>query len=324
MSERTLDSLRGFYVFAHVAETQSFSRAAERLGITKSAVSKHVAQLEEQLGVQLIVRSTRRLALTEAGERVYASSAQMAGEAQAAQEAANQHSSKIAGTLRITAPAALARIYLMPLIRDFAALHPDVSIELMVSDAFVDLVAERVDVALRIGGRTDNSLITRRVSPVELLLVASPEYLRTHKAPRQPSDLLDHEWLVHAPTVNSVSRVKLSNGKRTETIEGRGRIYCQDGPTNIAGAIAGLGILAVPDFEVAHEVHSGALVQVLSGWRMEAMALHLVFPPRKHVLARVRAFADFIVERFTDPPWSCRQIKKQLEGKKAQRLELPT
>jgi DNA-binding transcriptional LysR family regulator len=311
-----LDTLRGLYVFAHVAETQSFSRAAERLSITKSAVSKHVAQLEEQLGVQLIVRSTRKLALTEAGERVYASSAQMAGEAQAAHEAAHQHSSKIAGTLRITAPAALARIYLMPLIHDFVALYPDVSLELVVGDAFVDLVAERIDVALRIGGRTDASLITRRVSPVELLLVASPDYLAKHGAPKQPADLVKHTWLVHAPTVNSVTKVKLTNGKRTESVEGRGRVYCNDGPTNIAGALAGLGILAVPDFEVAHEVHGGSLVRLLPGWRMSDAALHLVFPPRKHVLARVRAFSDFIVERFTDPPWSCAQIKRQLEKKK--------
>jgi DNA-binding transcriptional LysR family regulator len=312
-----LDTLRGLYVFAHVAETQSFSRAAERLHITKSAVSKHVAQLEQQLGVQLIVRSTRKLALTEAGDRVYASSAQMAGEAQAAHEAAHQHSSKIAGTLRITAPAALARIYLMPLIHDFVARYPDISIELVVGDAFVDLVAERIDVALRIGGRTDASLITRRVSPVELLLVASPEYLAKHGAPKQPADLVKHTWLVHAPTVNSVTKVKLTNGKRTESVEGRGRVYCNDGPTNIAGALAGLGILAVPDFEVAHEVHAGLLVRLLPGWRMSDVALHLVFPPRKHVLARVRAFSDFIVERFTDPPWSCAQMKKQLEKKRS-------
>lgn len=310
-----LDTLRGLYVFAHVAETQSFSRAAERLSITKSAVSKHVAQLEQQLGVQLIVRSTRKLVLTEAGERVYLSSAQMAGEAQAAQEAAHEHSSKVAGTLRITAPAALARIYLMPLIRDFVARHPNIAIELVVGDAFVDLVAERIDVALRIGGRTDASLITRRVSPVELLLVASPEYLAKHGTPKQPSDLAAREWLVHAPTVNSVTRVKLTKGKRTESVEGRGRVYCNDGPTNISGALAGLGVLVVPDFEVAHEVHSGALVRLLPGWRMTDVALHLVFPPRKHVLARVRAFADFVVERFADPPWSCTQIRRQLEKK---------
>jgi DNA-binding transcriptional LysR family regulator len=307
-----LDTLRGLYVFAHVAETLSFSRAAERLSITKSAVSKHVAQLEEQLGVQLLVRTTRKLVLTEAGERVYASSAQMAGEAQAAQEAAHQSSSRVAGTLRITAPSALARIYLMPLIRDFCVLHPDIAIELVVGDAFVDLIAERVDVALRIGGRADASLVSRRVSPVELLLVASPAYLAAHKEPRTPADLKEHEWLVHAPLVNSVTRVKMTRGKRTERVEGRGRIYCNDGPTNIAGALAGLGILVVPDFEVAHEVHAGSLVRLLPGWRMQEAALHLVFPPRKHVLARVRAFSDFIIERFADPPWSCANIKRAM------------
>lgn len=305
-----LDALRGLYVFAHVAEALSFSRAAERLGVTKSAVSKHVAQLEEQLGVQLIVRTTRKLVLTEAGERVYASSAQMAGEAQAAQEAAHAHSSRIAGTLRVTAPSALARIYLMPLVRDFLALHPEIAIELVVGDAFVDLVAERIDVALRIGGRRDASLISRRVSNVELLLVAAPSYLERHGAPRTPSELAAHAWVVHAPSSTTVARVRFRRGRRIATIEPRGRVYCNDGPTNIAGCLAGMGILAVPDFEVAREVRSGELVRIMPAWRLDDASLHLVFPPRRHVLARVRAFADFIAARWADPPWSCASMAR--------------
>jgi len=315
MAEAMLDTLRGFYVFAHVAETLSFSRASERLGITKSAVSKHVAQLESQLGVQLIVRTTRKLVLTEAGERVYASSAQMAGEAQAAQEAAHQHSTRIAGTLRLTAPSALARIYLMPVVRDFLALHPQVSIEMVVGDSFVDLAAERIDVALRIGGRSDASLVSRRVALIELLLVASPAYLAAHREPKKPSELSEHEWLVHSSSSTTPQRVRFRSGKETMTVEARGRVYCNDGPTNIAGCLAGLGILAVPDFEVAHEVHAGSLVRIMPKWRFDDVALHLVFPPRKHVLARVRAFADFVVARFADPPWSCANIRSTLAKK---------
>lgn len=305
-----LDSLRGLFVFAHVAETLSFSRAGERLGITKSAVSKHIAQLEEQLAVQLIVRTTRKLVLTEAGERVYAASAQMAGEAQAAQEAAHAHSSRIAGVLRLTAPSALARNYLMPLVRDFTQLHPDVTIEMVVGDSFVDLVAERVDVALRIGGRSDATLVTRRVARVELLVVGSPEYLARHRAPRSPSELAEHPFVVHSSSSTHVPKARFRKGKQSATIETRGRVFCNDGPTNIAGCVAGMGLLIVPDFEVANEVHSGTLVRVLPQWQLEEAALHLVFPPRKHVLARVRAFADFLVERYQDPPWSCSSIAR--------------
>jgi DNA-binding transcriptional LysR family regulator len=102
----------------------------------------------------------------------------------------------------------------------------------------------------------------------------------------------------------------MRKGKETATIEPRGRVYCMDGPTNIAGALAGLGLLFVPDFEVGHEVHAGSLVRLMPGWQLQETALHLVFPPRKHVLARVRAFADFVVARWTEPPWSCSAARK--------------
>lgn len=308
MQTTGLDSLRGLYAFAQVAQTLSFSRAAERLGITKSAVSKHVAQLEAQLGVQLIVRTTRRLVLTEAGERVHASAARMASEVESAQDAALEHSSKIAGALRVTAPAALGRNYLMPLVQEFLELHPEITIELLIGDSHVDLMAERVDVALRVGGRGDSSLISRRISRVEVFVVAAPSYLEKHPAPRTPQELARHEWIVHAPQ-GEPSKITLRRGKRSATVRMHGRVRCNDGPSNLAGCIAGVGVLGVPDFEVAGDIRSGTLVRLLPGWKIDDFALCLVFPPRKHVLARVRAFADFVAERFRDPPWSCTKMR---------------
>jgi DNA-binding transcriptional LysR family regulator len=304
MQKPGLDSLRGLYVFAHVAQTLSFSRAAEQLNITKSAVSKHVAQLEAQLGVQLIVRTTRRLVLTEAGQRVQASTERMASDVEAAQDAALAHSSRIAGSLRIAAPSALGRNYLMPVVRDFMLLHPEVAIELLIGDSFVDLMAERVDLALRVGGRSEPSLITRRIARVELLVVAAPSYLEKHPAPRTPEQLAQHEWIVHGQAMHP-GKVTFRRGKRSVTVQMRGRVACNDGPSNLAGCIDGIGVLAVPDFEVAGDIRSGSLVPLLPNWRIDDFAMHLVFPPRRHVLARVRAFADFIAERFADPPWSC-------------------
>jgi DNA-binding transcriptional LysR family regulator len=303
-----LDSLRGLYVFAHVAQTLSFSRAADQLGVTKSAVSKHVAQLEAQLGVQLIVRTTRRLVLTEAGERVQASTERMASDVEAAQDAALADSSRIAGALRITAPAALGRNYLMPVVHEFTQLHPDVTFELLIGDAYVDLMAERVDMALRVGSRGDSSMISRRVARVELFVVAAPSYLEEHGSPRTPQDLAQHTWVMHGLASDQFSKVTLRRGKRSVTVQFQGRVACNDGPTNLAGCIAGLGVLGVPDFEVASDIRSGALVRLLPGWRIDDAALHLVFPPRRHVLARVRAFADFIAERFRDPPWAFTKV----------------
>jgi DNA-binding transcriptional LysR family regulator len=300
-----LDTLRGLLVFAHVAETLSFSRAAERLGVTKSAVSKHVAQLEHAFAVQLIVRTTRKLVLTEAGERVYASCARIAGDLEAAREAAAEQSSVIAGALRVTAPSELGRNYLVPVVDEFMRRHPQVTFDLMFGDAFVDLVAERVDIALRVGGRAEASLVSRRVSSVEFFVVASPNYLEVHGTPRAPAELSSHDWLVHTPS-GAVPRVTLRKGARKTQITLRGRFSCNDGPANLEAARLGMGLVVVPDFVVARDVHDGRLVRVLPSWKIDAAALHLVFPPRRHVLGRVRAFADFVVERFRDPPWRCR------------------
>jgi DNA-binding transcriptional LysR family regulator len=299
-----LEELRGLVVFAHVAETRSFSRAAERLNVTKSAVSKQIAQLEVELGVQLLVRTTRKLVLTEVGERVYASCARIAGEVEAARDAAQTHSTVVAGQLRVTAPAALGRNFLMPLVKDFLAQHPGVSIELVLGDSFVDLVDDRIDVALRVGGRADASQVTRKVARVEMFILAAPAYLEKHGTPRSPRELLQHEWIMHGPSVG-VRPLHLYRGTRRITLRPHGRLLVNDGQAGVAVARAGHGLIVAPDFEAADDFHSGALVRVLPSYRLDDAALHLVFPPRRHVLGKVRAFSDFVAERFAKPPWHC-------------------
>lgn len=296
-----LDSLRGYVVFAHVAETQSFSRAAEKLGITKSAVSKHVAQLEADLGVQLILRTTRRLSLTDAGARVFELCSRVASDIEAAREAALDARSSIAGKLRITAPNAFGRNYLMPVITEFLALHQEVSIEAVLADAYVDLLGERIDMALRVGDPGDQSLISRRIARVEFFLVASPRYLEKHGTPRTPADLAQHEWIMHAPA--RADHITLHKGKNSVRVPVHGRLTCNDGPSNLAAATAGYGIIGLPDFEAAPELQTQSLVRVLPAWRIEDSALHLTFPPRRHVLTRVRVFAEFVAERFKSRPW---------------------
>jgi DNA-binding transcriptional LysR family regulator len=296
-----LDSLRGFYVFAYVAETRSFSRAAEQLEITRSAVSKHVQQLESNLGVQLIVRTTRKLALTEAGERVYASCQRIAGDVESAREAAHDQQSVVAGKLRITAPSAMTR-YLIPLVSEFLNKHPALSIDLVFDDAMVDMIGGRIDIALRVGGQTDATFVSRRIAKVALLVVASPSYLRTHGTPRLARDLAEHEWLVHSAS-GSTNQLTLRKGKTSIVVRQQGRLSCNSGPSNLAAAIAGHGVMMVPDFEVAHELRAGTLVRLLPNWTIEERALQLVFPPRRHVLGRVRAVAECLAEKFRVPPW---------------------
>lgn len=296
-----LQDLRALVVFAHVVETRSFTKAAERLAITRSAVSKHIATLEAELGVQLLVRTTRKLSLTEVGERVYASCARIREDVESAREAALTHSSQVVGHLRIAAPAALGRLHVVPLVTEFLAAHPDTTAELFLSDSFADLVEDRIDVALRVGRVREASLVARRLTSVRLLLCASPAYLAARGHPKSPEELATHPFILHG-TMDPL-RITLQRGKRTATVLGRGRFSCGDGPAASSAAVLGHGIVAVPELEVADWLRSGELVPVLPEWHMEELLLHAVFPPRKHVPSRVRNFVDFLSQRWKKPPW---------------------
>lgn len=296
-----LQDLKGLLVFAHVVETRSFTKAAQRLEITRSAVSKHVANLEAELGVQLLMRTTRKLSLTDVGERVYESCARIAEDVESAREAALSHSSQVAGHLRIAAPLALGRDYVVPLVGEFLMKHPHTTAELLLSDSFADLVEERIDVALRVGRVRESSLVARKLSTVRLVLCASPDYLLRQGTPKSPEALAEHTFILHGSM--DPLRLSLSRGKRTVSVIGRGRLSSRDGPAAIQAAILGHGIVAVPEFEVGEPLHSSTLRLVLPEWRMDEMVMHAVFPPRKHVASRVRSFVDFLAQRWHKPPW---------------------
>ena len=297
-----LNELRGLVVFAEVVDGKSFARAAARLGMTRSAVSKHVAQLEAQLGVQLLSRTTRKLSLTEVGQRVYAASKSVRESAELAREAASTHQGTVEGTVRVTAPVGLGRGYLVPLTRELLALHPRLEVSLILSDSYIDLVEERIDVALRVGRAFDSSLVARKVAPVSVVFCAAPAYLLEHGALKRPSDLGAHHWLQHMPSPES-GRIKLTRAGRTVSVRSSGRLSCNDGPTLVHAAVLGLGVVSAPEFEVAPEVRAGRLQRVLTGWNLPALTLHAVTPPRRHVSSKVRTFVDFVSERWAPPPW---------------------
>jgi DNA-binding transcriptional LysR family regulator len=295
--------LRGLLVFAHVVETKSFSAAAARLGVTKSAVSKLVAGLEKDLGVQLLVRTTRKLALTDVGERVYESCARLASDVEAAEQAAASHRSMVVGQLRVTAPAVLGRKYLVPLVTEFLSEHPKLSIELDLGDRYVDIVEERIDVAFRVGRAfSDSSLRARRIVDVPLRVCASPEYLRRRGTPGGPAELAGHEWILHGRR-NDAERVTFSRGKSSLSVKVSGRFACNDGAATVEAAVAGRGLVIAPEIEVGHEIARGALVSVLDGWSLEGLSLSALSPPGRHTPNNVRAFVDFVVEKWRRPPW---------------------
>jgi DNA-binding transcriptional LysR family regulator len=298
-----LDDLRGLVVFAEVVDGKSFTRTATRLGMTRSAVSKHVAQLETQLGVQLLSRTTRKLSLTEVGERVYQASTLLRENAELAREAAQTHQGFVEGTLRVTAPVGLGRQYLVPLTRELLALHPRLELALVLSDSYVDLVEERIDVALRVGHALDSTLVARRIAPITIAFCVSPGYLSAHGPIERPAELARHQWIQHLPR-SEQGRVTFTRGRRAVAVQAHGRLSCNDGAASVEAAVQGLGVVSAPEFEVSHEVRAGRLLPILVGWSTQALSLFAVSPPRRHVSSKVRTFVDFVAERWRLPPWS--------------------
>ncbi len=297
-----LDELRGLVVFAELSESMSFTRAAERLGMTRSAVSKHIARLEQQLGAQLLTRTTRKLALTEAGERVRPLAAQMARSVELSREAAQCHVGGMVGHLRIAAPSELGRSYLTEFLTDFLAQHAQLSAELVLGDAYVDLVAERVDVALRAGPFNDSTLLSRRITNVQMVLCAAPSYLARQGAPRAPGELREHDWIMHVPSSRR-HRVTFEKGARTLVVQMHGRFHCNDGGAAVEACVRGFGVLVVPSFEVAQHVRAGRLVQLLPGWSVGQFTLHAVYPATRYVPLKLRSFLDAVALAWRNPPW---------------------
>jgi DNA-binding transcriptional LysR family regulator len=209
--------------------------------------------------------------------------------------------SVVAGKLRLTAPSAFAT-YLIPVVSEFLQKHPAIAIDLVFDDAMIDLIDARIDIALRVGGgNTEATFVSRRIAMVALLVVAAPSYLAIHGQPRVARDLTRFEWLHSA--AGSTNQLTLRKGKSSFVVQQQGRLSCNSGPSNLAAAVAGHGVMMVPDFEVARELKAGTLVRVLPNWTIEERALSLVFPPRRHVLGRVRAMADFLAKKFRNPTW---------------------
>jgi DNA-binding transcriptional LysR family regulator len=228
--------------------------------------------------------------------------AQMARSVELSREAAQCHTGGMVGHLRIAAPSELGRTYLMALLTRFLAEHPALSAELVLGDAFVDLVAERIDVALRVGRFTDSSLLSRRIANVDAVPCAAPSYLAEHGAPRTPAQLRELGWIMHVPN-SQRHRATFHKGTRSTTVQMQGRLYCNDGGAAVEACLRGFGALVVPAFEVAEHVHAGRLVRLVPGWSLGTYVLHAMYPPTRFVPGKLRAFLDYVASEWRAPPW---------------------
>lgn len=294
--------LNDIAVFAKVVETRSFTGAAEQLGLPKSTVSRKLAQLEERLGVRLVQRTTRKLALTDIGQAYYARCARIVADVAAAEQLVTDMQATPRGRVRMTAPVDISTQYLGTIITDFIALHPDVYVELEASDRVVDLIEEGFDVAVRFGQLPESTLIARRLCHIDGLLVASPAYLERRGTPETAEDLDEHERLLFTPGPRTQSWVLQNDGAIYEF--GRPARFASNNVCAVHDAVlAGAGIAALVEFIVGADIAAGTLVPVLPQWQMRPTEVHAVYPARQNLPPRLSLFLDHLAKAFDPLPW---------------------
>ena len=285
--------------FVRVAETGAFSRAAERMGMSKSILSRRVARLEEQLGARLLTRTAQGAQPTEVGQAYFERASNFLADLDAAEEVVAEAVTQVAGPVRMSAPLSFGVEHLAPALAEFAALHPRVELDISFDDRPVDLAAGGFDLAVRIGSLKDSSLIARRIAPVRKVPAASPAYLDARGRPEHPRDLAGHDILLYA---NEQWRFRVEG--RWDYVRGRPRLRADNGEMLRAAAEAGLGICILPSFIAAPGFERGTLEPLLADYPLEEGGLYAVMPPGRSTTARVRALVDFLAARFgPEPEW---------------------
>ena len=292
-----LPDFTGLAVFAKVAELRSFALAAKELELSKATVSKAVARLEKKLGARLLNRTSRRLALTDAGHRMLDRAGRILAEGEAAESEAHAQSATPRGLVRLAVPMSFGLREVAPLIPQFLAIYPEVSVDLHLSDAVVDLIGAGFDAALRIAALPDSSLRARRLRDMRRYLVGAPSYLKRHGRPAHPRDLMRHACLCYAylPTPD-VWRFVNAAGEEIQ-VRPSGPLRANNADALAPALFAGLGLAVQPDFVVGDAVARGRLEVVMPEWSAPPIALHLVMPPGGPRPARVEAITEFLAQR---------------------------
>ncbi len=292
----TLPDFEGLAVFGKVAETRSFAAAAAELKLSKATVSKAVGRLETRLGTRLFNRTSRRLALTDAGRRLAVRASALLADGEAAESEMLAQSVNPRGLVRLAAPMSFGVAHVAPLLPEFLRAYPDVSVDLHLSDAMVDLIGEGFDMALRIAALPDSSLVARRLCAVQPHLVAAPSYLAAHGRPKHPLQLAEHVCLGYAYLSTPSWRFTGAKGE-VASVRPSGPLRVNNGDAMLPALIAGLGLGALPDFILRDALADGRLEVVLPEWKMAGSALHLVMPPGGPRPARVEVLAEFLTKR---------------------------
>lgn len=289
-------------IFVSVADAGSFTAAADRLGLTKSAVSQAIAALERELGVQLLQRSTRRLAITQAGESFLGDCRALLAHAGQVVERARDRQGELSGLLRVTSSNDTTP-FIAPLIAEYAARHPLMRIDYVATDELVDLVRENIDVSLRVTGARDSSLRATGLAEMPVWCVASPAYLEARGVPRRAESLADHDWIAFS-RLPTPWTLRCHVGRREITVRLHGRLTASMSSAGRALALAGAGIFGAPDFMLRADVEAGRLVRLLPDVRMPTVSLHAAWPGRMEPPAKTRAFIELAKARLRGRSWA--------------------
>lgn len=303
-----MDRLGAMEMFVRVAETGSFSEAARQMTVSKSIISKSVSALEDHLGARLLNRTTRRISLTEVGAAYLARCQRILSDVEEAELATSEAQAHPRGTLKINAPMSFGFAHLAPAIPDFVAEYPDVDIDMSLNDRFVDLIDEGYDLAVRIGGLADSSLIARKVSRATMITCVAPRYLSLFGTPEEPDELSEHACLcyslVSSATVWTFTRPAPEGGKPQEVaVKVKPALLANNGDAIAKAAIGAMGICRQPSFIVGEALRDGALVPLFPEWDGQEIPIHAVYPHNRHLSAKVRVFVDFLVRRFGPKPY---------------------
>lgn len=304
-----LPDLEHLHAFACVAQTLSFTAAARALELDASVVARRIAALEQRLGVRLLERTTRRMTLTEAGAAYLARMQPAVEELAAAEAETRERVQRPSGLLRVAVPDGFGRQWIAPLLPDFMAMYPDLALDVRFADRYVDIVAERFDLAIRPGVLAESGLVARKIRDQVRGLYAAPRYLVVRGTPKKPDDLSAHAGLgftgFERPSQWTLSPTTRARGRKPIVVDVPLRLRSDDSSVLVSTAVAAVGIVAATDWLVHREVSDGRLVRVLPAWTVGAPgAVYLVMPSTRFVPGKTRAFADWIVDRLrTGPEW---------------------
>ncbi len=299
-----MDEFSAIPVFVAVVENGGFSAAARTLGVSKSAVSKRINQLEKQLGVRLLYRTTRKLSLTEAGERYFEHAARALQAAAQAEDAVAELQGDPQGTLKICAPMSFGRLHVAPLIPRLLKRYPKLQVELVMDDRTTDLVAAGFDIAIRSGRLADSTLVARKLAPLRQVLCASPEYIEHYGQPETPAELAEHNCILFSYS-SDANKWTLCGEGEPEIVQVSGNYRVNNSEALLEALKAGIGIGRLPTFVAGPDLDSGRLIQLFESWQIPEQMFYAVFPERRYLPAKVRVFLEFAIEHFggDQPYW---------------------